>query len=449
VGAVLVKKGYNVKFFTSTRFVAFAESFGMTGVGLVTDVESMMLNHQELLDAMKSGRTMDLFKAMQKASEEEVPRSSKIFQAEIDKGLPDLCLTMLLSEYYGWWLALEHKVPFLNMCTLAFLYNPKHVLFGMPHLPLGIGQCLFYNLLAANAVYSGKLFEKCTGKNYIHQYPKKQIIQDMKQPNRPVLVLHAPEIKDAFYPDAPDMFKCLGTTVIEKDEQCTHLDNFGGNSVLKTLETFLNDGEKPIYVGWGSMISKSEGYMVEFCARACYRAKRRAVVLGGFAHLSMSVLEKQDVEPEILEWARVNLLFVAEAPHEWLFPKVAATVHHGGAGTTSVALRAGVPTIITPVFVDQFDFSFLVRQLGVGVGFKKQLQKISPGELGDAITEVLSNNEMADRAAELASKLQKEKGAESAADHIESFWEEYCVTGRFRQLFPKDTTQISSGCCSS
>lgn len=113
------------------------------------------------------------------------------------------------------------------------------------------------------------------------------------------------------------------------------------------------------------------------------------------------------------------------------------TIHHGGAGTTTACLRAGVPTIITPVFLDQFDHAHLVNELGVGIGFhKKQLQKISYVELGDAIRKVAADTSMRDKAKRLSEILSKEDGASCAADEVEAFWKEYCVTGAFNEFFP-------------
>ena len=114
------------------------------------------------------------------------------------------------------------------------------------------------------------------------------------------------------------------------------------------------------------------------------------------------------------------------------------TLFYGGAGTTTACLRAGVPTIITPVFLDQFDHhAHLVNELGVGIGFhKKQLQKISYVELGDAIRKVAADTSMRDKAKRLSEILSREDGASCAADEVEAFWKEYCVTGAFNEFFP-------------
>ncbi len=67
-----------------------------------------------------------------------------------------------------------------------------------------------------------------------------------------------------------------------------------------------------------------------------------------------------------------NILKIEKAPHAWLFPQMAAVVHHGGAGTTASSLRAGRPTIICPFFGDQPFWGGQVVRLGVGLKFPPQ-----------------------------------------------------------------------------
>ena len=99
----------------------------------------------------------------------------------------------------------------------------------------------------------------------------------------------------------------------------------------------------------------------------------RAVVLGGWAALSLDSLP---VGP-LREYAAANVLFYAGSlAHEWLFPRCAAAVHHGGAGTVAAVLRCGIPNIVTPVFIDQFYWARRVQALRVGVGFSEPLRSI-------------------------------------------------------------------------
>jgi len=106
------------------------------------------------------------------------------------------------------------------------------------------------------------------------------------------------------------------------------------------LLEFLLAGEPPVYIGFGSMSSKQPEETAKIVLDAIEQAGVRGVIASGWQGLSAS-----DV-PD-------NVLVIDHAPHDWLFPKMAAVVHHGGAGTTAAGLRAGVPSVIVPTRGDQ------------------------------------------------------------------------------------------------
>ena len=99
----------------------------------------------------------------------------------------------------------------------------------------------------------------------------------------------------------------------------------------------------------------------------------------------------------------------------------------------AAALRAGVPTIVTPVFGDQYDNSFAVQSLGVGIGFEEQLQKIDAMNLSNAIDTVTTEPAFAKRAKEVGDQVQKESGCQAILEEIERFWTEDVITGFFLQ----------------
>ena len=103
------------------------------------------------------------------------------------------------------------------------------------------------------------------------------------------------------------------------------------------------------------------------------------------------------------------------------------------------------------VFVDQFDTAYLVGQLGVGVGFSKQFQRITAKELAGAISKVTDSNGTAYQTAaqSIASKLRKENGAEAVVEEVERYWEESVVTGEWqdaikRLLAPSEAHSMTS-----
>jgi UDP:flavonoid glycosyltransferase YjiC (YdhE family) len=114
------------------------------------------------------------------------------------------------------------------------------------------------------------------------------------------------------------------------------------------LRRFLDDGDPPVFIGFGSMCSPGLGAVVE---RAVARLGRRVVVQAGTAGLSVTGRD---------------ILVVGAEPHAELFPRVAVAVHHAGAGTTAAALRAGVPAVCVPVTADQPFWAARVSALGAG-----------------------------------------------------------------------------------
>jgi sterol 3beta-glucosyltransferase len=109
-----------------------------------------------------------------------------------------------------------------------------------------------------------------------------------------------------------------------------------------------------------------------------------------------------------------NVFFIENIPHSWLFPRVAAVVHHGGAGTTGAGLRAGIPSLLTPFGGDQFAWADLVVKSGVGPK-TPGIQKLTAEKLATS----LNDKSMRARAAVLGEKIRAENGIARAVEIIE------------------------------
>ncbi|WP_269809755.1 glycosyltransferase [Kineosporia rhizophila] len=121
------------------------------------------------------------------------------------------------------------------------------------------------------------------------------------------------------------------------------------------VEAFLAAGDAPVYVGFGSMAMGNASAEVATAAVEAARALGRRIILAqGWAGLS--AIDSQD-----------DCFVVGDVNQQSLFPRCAAVVHHGGAGTTTAAARAGVPQVIVPQVVDQPFFARRVSELGIGV----------------------------------------------------------------------------------
>jgi sterol 3beta-glucosyltransferase len=170
------------------------------------------------------------------------------------------------------------------------------------------------------------------------------------------------------------------------------------------LARFLADGPPPVYVGFGSMAPRDATALTRTVLDAVARAGERVVLLRGWSGLG----ELGGGEP-LPEWAHV----VDEVPHAWLFPRCAAIVHHGGAGTTGASLRSGVPSVLVPVFADQPFWGERVRALGVGPA-PIMRRALGADGLAAALRQALGDDAMRDRAARLGALLRDEDGVAAA-----------------------------------
>jgi sterol 3beta-glucosyltransferase len=108
-----------------------------------------------------------------------------------------------------------------------------------------------------------------------------------------------------------------------------------------------------------------------------------------------------------------RVFMVKSIPHAWLFPQMAAIVHHGGAGTTAAGIRSGVPSIVIPFFGDQPFWGQRVAELGVGPAPIPR-QQMTVDRLAQAIQIAITDRSMRQRAAELGAKIQAEDGVANA-----------------------------------
>jgi sterol 3beta-glucosyltransferase len=172
------------------------------------------------------------------------------------------------------------------------------------------------------------------------------------------------------------------------------------------LAAFLHDGPPPVYIGgFGSMTNREPAELARAVTRALALAGQRAIVLTGWGGLSPAELP---AEIFAIDWV----------PFDWLFPRVAAVVHHGGAGTTAASLRAGVPTIVIPFFLDQFFWGRRVFELGVGPRPIPR-KRLEADALAAALQLATTDPDMQDSAAALGKCIRAEDGVARAVATFE------------------------------
>ena len=173
------------------------------------------------------------------------------------------------------------------------------------------------------------------------------------------------------------------------------------------LATFIEGGSPPVYIGFGSMTGGDPKGTLEMILKALELSRQRGILLAGWAGLGDGYA--------LPEYAYA----VQSVPHSWLFPRMAAVVHHGGAGTTGAGLRAGIPSVLTPFVADQSAWAIRVAELGAGpppIPFKA----LTAERLAGAIGQATSDESMRERARRIGERIRAEDGVGAAIEALMS-----------------------------
>lgn len=172
------------------------------------------------------------------------------------------------------------------------------------------------------------------------------------------------------------------------------------------LLDFLDRGPPPVYVGIGSLIDHERDEITRLVTEGMARAGQRVILHAGWSQLEAAGSD--------------SVFVVDEVPHAWLFPRLAAVVHHGGAGTTAAGLRAGLPTVVVPFFFDQFLWAWRVHQLGAGPRWIPR-KRLTAERLASAVTRAVGDAGIREKARTIGDLIQREDGVGRAVSIIEEF----------------------------
>ncbi|SIO44190.1 UDP:flavonoid glycosyltransferase YjiC, YdhE family [Singulisphaera sp. GP187] len=171
------------------------------------------------------------------------------------------------------------------------------------------------------------------------------------------------------------------------------------------LIDFLDSGATPICVGFGSMHDRDAARVTNIVLRALDQCGQRGVLVTNWGGLLAAPVSDR-------------IFSVESAPYSWLFPRVQAVVHHGGAGTTAAVLRAGVPSLVVPFMADQPFWGRCVHALGVG---PKPIphHRLSVENLAESLRRMIADEAMRRRAVELGGRIRAEDGVGRAVELLE------------------------------
>ncbi|OIT27113.1 PREDICTED: sterol 3-beta-glucosyltransferase UGT80A2-like [Nicotiana attenuata] len=178
------------------------------------------------------------------------------------------------------------------------------------------------------------------------------------------------------------------------------LDLASGYEPPESLVNWLNAGQKPIYIGFGSLPVQGPEKMTQVIVEALELTGQRGIINKGWGGLG-NLAEPKD-----------SVYLLDNCPHDWLFLQCSAVVHHGGAGTTAAGLKAACPTTVVPFFGDQPFWGERVHARGVGPP-PIPIDEFSLPKLVDAINFML-DPKVKERAVELAKAMENEDGVTGA-----------------------------------
>jgi len=247
------------------------------------------------------------------------------------------------------------------------------------------------------------------------------------EPPRPSLLATSCHLDSSSLPNCRTLSQ-TGVWILEDEPD---IREFKPGGRLEGLARFLAEGSPPLAIGWGSMLAEgvTRQQMLQLALDTVEITGMRGVIIGGTAQLEELVrrMPKGAKHPAVSK-----CFFISEVPHQWLFKKCLCAIHHGGAGTTHAVLLAGIPQVVTPVYMDQFELAQSVNDLAIGFGFDKGLASISAQELADGVSEART---FADTVATIQTTVAAEANmaVPRAAEILTRFMNDMVLTGNWKK----------------
>jgi UDP:flavonoid glycosyltransferase YjiC (YdhE family) len=400
LGQGLQAAGHQVKVATHSNFRAFVEEHGLLYAPIQADMQELM--------------STDTGRRMWAAGANSALYGLRFFQTvrPLTRRIAQDCLAacrgadVVLGSLLGYWMAYSAAEK-LNLPLHAAYLQPVHPTGLYPNamfrpLPSSVKDRERYNRFSYPAF------------NRVLWLLAASMYNDARKTVLGMPPLHYDDLfGDLTHPEGPQVLYGYSRHVLPQDPAWPDRIRVTGFWYLdppmdwqppRELSKFLASGPPPVYVGFGSMSSCRPRETADTVVEALQMAGVRGVMLSGWAGLRPSKLP-----PTILQ--------IDEAPHSWLFPQMAAVVHHGGAGTIAAALRAGVPQVSVPFSGDQPFWTHTIAELGVAprpISHKR----LNAERLAGALGEALGNPAIRRTAAEVGAKIRAEDGVTQAVEIV-------------------------------
>jgi sterol 3beta-glucosyltransferase len=390
LGKGLQNAGHSVRLVSHSNFESLITSYGLEFWSFGNDVKDAVEN-SEMRELTEKGNFLLLMAKMAKEAQREALRFAEGGLAAAE-GM-DLVLAGIGGLFIGTAIAEKLDIPLVQAYVLPFTPTREFSSVLTPRLPT------FLNRVS-------------------HQFARQLMWQGFRSADtiarKKVLNIPAAPFLGPYHSKSTEHMPVLygfSPSVIPVPSDWNHNTHITGYWFVEeadewqppaALLDFLQSGSVPVYIGFGSMSNRNPEQTADLVIQALAMTNQRAVLLSGW-----SGLQKNNIPDSIF--------MIDSIPHSWLFPRVSAVVHHGGASTTAAGLRAGVPSVVIPFFGDQPFWGRRVADLGVGTTPIPR-KSLTAERLAQAIHEVVTNDGMRQRAAKLGKQIQSEDGIKSAVE---------------------------------
>lgn len=391
----LNQAGHVVSMLTHDNFEKLVTEHGVACWPVAVNVQDIAQN-VEMTDKLEKGNFLGILAEMAKSARQA---ALMFAEAGLESGQEMDVVLGGMGGLSGIALAEKLEVPFVPAYLVPFTPTRVFPAALMPKLPAGLGWLLNYpsHVLMRQMIWQGFRSADTAARTEVLGLAPAPLAGPFGSPalaGMPTLYGFSP----AVVPPPKDWGEDIHVTgdwLLEADEDWRP---------PQELVQFLEAGPSPVYVGFGSMSTRNPEETANLVIEALQRAGQRGIMLSGWGGLAKTDL------PE-------SILMLDSAPHAWLFPRMAAVVHHGGAGTTGAGLAAGVPTVVVPFFGDQPYWGQRVVELGVGPAPIAR-RRLTATRLAEAIRVAVTDMDMRARASALGERIRAEDGAGRAAEVI-------------------------------
>nr|MDO8109568.1 glycosyltransferase [Candidatus Sigynarchaeota archaeon] len=395
LGKGLIKAGHLVRLLSTMNHESFVKSNGIEFWPVEVNTEDM-IRSEKMRAAMEGGSLIKSFALMGKFMRQGAALL-------VERGLAtcqgmDLVLAGVSGLFVGYSIAQKLEIPFLQAYNIPF--TPTNTFPGVlfPKIPSAFGGYSVSHALTRQALWmtyrptDGVVRKDGLG---LPKFPMMGPYKSEALDTKPIIYGLSPSI----IPKPADWGNNIHVTGF------WFLDSPDDLEPSPELLEFIERGSPPVYIGFGSISNRKPEETTNLIIKALKQTGDRAIMYSGWGGLSKSEL------PD-------SVLMLDSVPHTWLFPRVKAVVHHGGAGTTAAGLRGGTPSIVIPFHGDQPFWAQLVSNLGAGPKYIPR-SKLTAERLAQAIHAAENDQGMRYRAAELGSKIKSEDGVANAVNVID------------------------------